>query len=91
MTGGKLVAKQSKEASVTIRYLMPPDYIEDDSGNYLPGCVGELQCDSIYVESGGVGCRVRYACERLAWDQYGPGGRCIKPFRREKVSEGTNK
>lgn len=72
----------SQQAPATVRFLLSPYYKEDMSISSAPGCVGELQCDQIYLESGGEGCHARYQCEAFAWAQYGPGGRCV-PLPKE--------
>lgn len=52
------------------RLQMGADYVEDEKQNSLPGCIGELQCDPMYLVCD---CRVRRMCEELCADLY-PGG-----------------
>lgn len=56
------------------RFPIPPDYKEDYYPSSLPGCIGERECDPIYMQHG---CRVRYACEELCNELY-PGGKIKK-------------
>lgn len=75
----------SQQALVTVRFLIPPSYKEDEEdGDTIPGCIGELKCGELYLKSGGEGCHVRYQCEEMAWEQYGPGGRCRSPYKARK-------
>lgn len=52
----------------TKRFPMPHDYVEDEYPSSLPGCIGELKCDPLYLQAG---CRVRRCCEQLCDELYG--------------------
>lgn len=73
---------EDSQVPVTIRYLISPSYKEEEDGNSIPGCIGELKCEELYLKSGGEGGHVRYQCDALAWKQYGPGGRGV-PLPKE--------